>query len=235
MSDTMRLDRILSNTGLYSRREAAGLISHGRVSVDGCIATSGGGRYDPEKVSVTVDEEPVAYRKYYYIMLNKPMGYISSTNDRRGKTVMELLDSKYAKLGLFPAGRLDKDSEGLLILTNDGEFTHNTLSPTKKINKKYFVEIDGTVSDEDIKMLAQGLVLRDGTKCLPAILQRDENGAFITVYEGKYHQVKRMMAALGKPVKYLKRVAIGGLTLDSRLKPGEYREMTDEIRLIFTQ
>ena len=230
----MRLDRILSNTGLYSRREASILISRGRVCVDGCIAVSGDVRYDPEKVSVTVDGEPIAYQKYCYIMMNKPAGYISSTLDRRDKTVMELLDARYAKLGLSPAGRLDKDAEGLLLLTNDGEFTHSILAPAKRIEKKYYVEIDGIITNADIDALRAGLILRDGTKCLPAGLQRTAGGAFVTLCEGKYHQVKRMMAALGKPVVYLKRVAIGGLELDENLKPGEYRELTEEIQLIFT-
>ena len=230
----MRLDRIIANTGLYTRREAVKLICQGRISVDGCVVMSGSEKFDPETISVKIDGEPVEYRKYYYIMLNKPGGYISSTEDAREKTVMDILDDKYAKLGLFPAGRLDKDAEGLLLLTNDGEFAHAITSPAKKIDKSYFVEIDGTISEDDVEAAASGIILKDGTKCRPAILRQTESGVIITLHEGKYHQVKRMMAALGKPVKYLKRVAIGGLTLDENLKVGEYRELNDEIKLIFT-
>ena len=229
----LRLDRILASTGFYSRRDASLLIRQGRVCVGGNVAVSGDEKHDPESVRVTVDGKPICYREFYYIMLNKPAGYVSSTEDRRERTVMELLDEKYSKLGLFPAGRLDKDAEGLLLLTNDGALAHSITSPAKKIDKRYFVEIDGTVSDGDIDAFAQGLTLGDGAKCMPAALERADGGAFVTVREGKYHQVKRMMAALGKPVKYLKRVAIGGLALDEGLMPGEYRELNDEIHLIF--
>jgi len=231
---TLRLDKIIANSGLYSRSEATALIRRGCVTVGKKFATSGAEKYDPKTERITVNGEILEYREYRYIMLNKPCGYISSTADKREKTVMELLDNKYSKLGLFPAGRLDKDAEGLLLLTNNGEFAHEITSPINKIHKQYFVKIDGEITTKDIMVFANGIILGDGTKCMPAILEKTKEGAFVTVYEGKYHQVKRMIAAIGKQVISLKRVAIGGLILDEGLNPGEYRELTDEIELIFS-
>lgn len=228
----IRLDKIVADSGLYSRSEAAVLIKRGSVSVGGKPAYSRAKKCDPLVESVTVDGETLEYRKYRYIMLNKPRGYISSTEDKREKTVMDLLDKRYSKLGLFPAGRLDKDAEGLLLLTNDGEFAHLITSPVKKVNKRYFVEIDGTITESDMNKFASGITLEDGTVCMPAVLEPASNGAFVTLCEGKFHQAKRMMAALGKPVISLKRVAIGSLSLDERLDPGEYRELFDEINLL---
>ena len=231
---TQRLDKIITTTGLYTRNEATALIMRGSVAVGGKLACSGAEKLDPETEQITIDGEPLQYCKYRYIMLNKPRGYISSTKDSREKTVMELLDAKYSKLGLFPAGRLDKDAEGLLLLTNDGEFAHKITSPANKVHKRYFVQIDGLVTDEDIGIFARGIILGDGTKCRPAILEPAAEGAYVTLFEGKYHQVKRMMAAIGKHVISLKRVSIGGLTLDEMLKTGEFREITDDIDLIFS-
>jgi len=230
---TLRLDKIIADSGLYTRSEAAALIKRGCVTVGDQPAYSGAQKCDPQIKQITVDGKPLEYRRFRYVMLNKPRGYISSTGDRRDKTVMDLLDEKYSKLGLFPAGRLDKDAEGLLLLTNDGGFAYKITSPSKKVDKRYFVEIEGAVTDRDIERLASGIELGDGTKCMPAVLEAAARGAFVTICEGKYHQVKRMMAALGKPVKYLKRVAIGNLTLDDELKPGEYRELYGEIDMIF--
>lgn len=229
----LRLDRIIADCGFYSRSEALGLIRLGRVVVDGRIVCSGAEKYDPDAVRILIDGQLLEYRKFLYLMLNKPQGYVSSTKDKCERTVMELLDSKYSKLGLFPVGRLDKDAEGLLLLTNDGEFAHSIISPIKKINKRYFVEIDHMITNEDIEKFAQGITLGDGTKCQPAILEPAPKGAYVTIHEGKYHQVKRMMAALGKPVTSLKRVAIGSLYLDEGLKSGQYREIYDEISLIY--
>jgi len=232
---TLRLDKYLVRTGLYSRSDATALIRKGRVGVDGRAAVSGAEKYDPETVSVTVDGAPVEYREFRYIMLNKPGGYLSSTSDNRGKTVMELLDGRYARMGLYPAGRLDKDAEGFLLLTNDGELAHRITSPLGKIDKQYFVEIDGRVSESDIETFKHGLILSDGTRCRPAVLEAAGDGAIVTVREGKFHQVKRMMAAIGKPVLYIKRIAIGGLKLDEDLKPGEYRELRDEIKELLNE
>ena len=225
---SFRVDKIISASGLYSRREAATLIKLGRVAVSGNVVMSGAEKLDPEKETVSIDGKCLEYGKYRYFMLNKPSGCVSATSDRCEKTVMDLLDDKHSALGLFPAGRLDKDAEGLMILTNNGSLAHKITSPGKKVGKKYFVQIDGNVSDDDIKAFADGLVLGDGTRCLPALLEPKADGAYVTIYEGKYHQVKRMMAAVGKPVKYLKRIAIGGIKLDDNLMPGEYRELRKE-------
>jgi len=227
-----RLDKIIGGSGLFTRSEARALIKGGRVCAGGVVAVSAADKYDPGKERITVDGAPLEYRKFRYVMMNKPAGVISSTKDRRDKTVLELLDGKYSKLGLFPAGRLDKDAEGLLILTNDGELAHLITSPASKISKQYFAAIDGAVSDADIQAFSEGLVLKDGTKYLPAILENTPGGVFVTLYEGKYHQVKRMMAAIGKPVKYLKRISIGGLKLNEGLMPGEYCEINVEIDLL---
>jgi len=228
----LRLDKIISDTGLYSRSEARTLVNSGRVSAGARVVKSAAEQIDPEIDMVTIDGAPLEYRKFRYIMMNKPEGYVSSTADKRDKTVVSLLEDKYVKLGLFPAGRLDKDATGLLLLTNDGEFAHKVTSPLNRVGKRYFVQIDGVISDDEIASFSGGLTLKDGTKCLPAVLEKATGGVFVTVCEGKYHQVKRMMAALGKPVKSLKRVSLGGLALDENLKPGEYREIDNEINLI---
>jgi len=228
----LRLDKIIADSGLYSRSEAAAIINSGRVSVGGRVACSVSEKCDPETECVAIDGVKLEYRRFRYIMMNKPRGYVSSTADKREKTVLELLDDKYRKLDLFPAGRLDKDAEGLLLLTNDGRLAHIIISPSSKIYKRYFVQIDDEISNADITAFANGIELGDGTKCRPAILENASGGAYVTIHEGKYHQVKRMMSAIGKPVKYLKRIAIGGLVLDDNLKPGEFLEITDEISLI---
>jgi len=230
---TQRLDKIISDTGRFTRSEASALIVRGRITVDGHVVKRAAEKFDPETVSISFDGMKLEYRKFRYIVMNKPAGYVSSTADRRDKTVLELLDNKYEKFGLFPAGRLDKDAEGLLILTNDGGLAHNIMAPSKKVNKRYFVRFSGEISDGDITAFADGLVLGDGTKCLPAVLEPAQCGAYVTLREGKYHQVKRMMSAIGKPVSYLRRIAIGGLKLDENLKPGEYCEITDEIKRVF--
>jgi len=229
----LRIDKLIADSGLYSRSEAAVLLRRGSVTAGGQVIRSGAEKIDTDTVSVAIDGKPLIYKRFMYIMLNKPQGYVSSTKDEREKTVMELLDDKYVRLGLFPAGRLDKDAEGLLLLTNDGELAHRIMSPSGNVVKSYFVEIDGDISEDDIKTFAQGISLGDGTKCRPAVLEATPGGAFVILKEGKYHQVKRMMAARGKRVKYLRRVAIGGLELDQQLRPGEYRELNDEILRVF--
>ena len=229
---TLRLDKIIADSSLFSRKEASALIKSGRVAVGGRNALSGTEKYNPYEAQITVDGELLKYCKFRYIMLNKPRGYISSTEDKREITVMDILDKRYSKFGMFPVGRLDKDAEGLLLITNDGEFAHMITSPAKKVKKRYFVEIDGAISAVDIERFAQGITLNDGTKCMPAGLEPAPQGAFVTLYEGKYHQVKRMMAALGKPITSLKRVSIGNLVLDKNLKPGDYRELFDEINSV---
>jgi len=230
----LRLDKIIASTGQYSRSGASALIHAGRAIVDGRRAVSGAEKHDPGAAIITIDGRILEYRKFHYIMLNKPAGYVSSTNDKREKTVMELLGPVYSKLGLYPAGRLDKDAEGLLLLTNDGQLAHRVTSPTGKIDKLYYIEFDGDITNGDAKAFAKGLRLSDGTLCLPAVLEKAPNGAYVTICEGKYHQIKRMMSAIGKHVKYLKRLSIGGLILDAGLETGSYKELGDEVNEVFT-
>jgi len=230
-----RLDKIITGAVAVTKSEASGLIKNGHVSVDGRLVLSCGEKFDTGKVEVSIDGEKVRYREFIYIMLNKPAGYISATTDRYDKTVMELLDGKYQKAGLFPVGRLDKDARGLLLLTNDGDFAHRVASPAGKIQKRYLAQTNGSITEADIEAFASGLVLGDGTKCKPAVLEPAPGGAYVSLWEGKYHQVKRMMVAIGKPVISLTRISIGRLDLDESLKPGECRELYDEAFFVFNE
>lgn len=227
----MRLDKFLSSTGEYSRSEAKALIKSGVVMIGDRQARSGDEKLDPEIVSVTVEGKKIGYAEHHYIMMNKPSGYLSATEDSSDKTVLDLMGKKYQKLGLFPAGRLDKDTEGLLILTDDGEFCHNIITPGKKVPKVYFAEIIGQLAENHKIMFSEGVVLGDGYKCRPAGLEiipdSDGKKCLITIEEGKFHQVKRMVAACNCQVVYLKRLKIGGLALDADLAPGEYRDLTE--------
>ena len=231
----LRIDRILVSSGAYSRREAAELIKRGAVCAGGMPVVSASDKYDPEKTEITVSGEILDCREKRYVMMHKPAGFVSSTDDPREKTVTELLDARLKKIGLFPAGRLDKDAEGLLILTNDGDYAHRVMSPKSGVMKVYYAKVDGHLVPADEKAFGEGICLRDGTHCLPAKLEiLSESDAFVTVQEGKYHQVKRMLASLGKPVVYLKRVSIGALTLDKELPAGAWRDMTEtEMRAVF--
>lgn len=234
----LRLDKILSQSGIVSRREATRLIKDGRVIIDGRVAAAGDEKADPELSEILVDGTPVNYRSYCYLMMNKPAGYVSATEDRDQKTVLELLEGPWRRMALFPAGRLDKNTEGLLLLTNDGDWAHRVISPSKNVYKTYYAETEGALEQADIKAFSDGIILRDGLKCLPAGLQILSSGkkssALVTIREGKYHQVKRMLAARGKPVTRLRRIAVGGLKLDETLAPGAYRELTvSERELVF--
>ena len=235
----LRLDKIISDMGFASRRDVKALVKNGRVQVDGSVAKSPDSKFDTDAVCITVDGEAVLYREFRYIMMNKPDGVISATEDKIEKTVIELLDERTKRQNLFTVGRLDKDTEGLLLLTNDGEYAHKIISPKSDISKRYFAKVRGVLTNEDISKVRSGLVLGDGTQCLPAELEiikaAEESECVITVSEGKYHQVKRMMASLGKPVEYLKRLSIGALVLDEALGLGEWRELTErEIELSLT-
>lgn len=224
----MRLDKLISECGLASRKEIKQMIKSGRVTVDGAVAAAPEQKLDPEVSVVTLDGETVCYKKFHYYMLNKPEGILSATDDGKQKTVLDLVTPEMRKMGLFPVGRLDKDTTGLLLLTDDGDFAHKVISPKSEIVKVYHAQTDGVVNDRDVAAFAEGLVLADGTKCLPAELKPlDDGSCLVMVMEGKYHQVKRMLASRGKPVQRLKRLSIGSLKLDSSLKPGEYRELTD--------
>ena len=232
-----RLDKYLAATGRWSRKEAKELARAGRVTVKGAVCRS-----PEEKVGdgalVTVDGEPVAAEGVVWLMLHKPAGVVSATEDAREKTVLDLLPERYQRLGLFPVGRLDKDTEGLLLLTNDGPLSHRLLSPRHHVDKVYYLEVSGILDGEDCTACQAGIRLADGFTCLPARLEPlgDGSSAYLTIQEGKYHQVKRMMAARGKPVTYLKRVAFGPLVLDENLEKGCWRALTDEEKeLLFRQ
>ena len=227
-----RLDKIIASTGRYSRREVKALVREGRVLVDGRIAAGPEDKCDPESARISVNGEALFYRAHTYVMLHKPAGVLSATEDGRGKTVLDLLAPEYRKIGLFPVGRLDKDTEGLLLLTDDGALAHDLLAPKKHVDKVYFVRVDGALDDADCAAFAAGMTLGDGLKCLPAKLEilraGAESEALVTLREGKFHQIKRMLAARGKPVVYLKRLSMGPLTLDETLPKGAYRLLTEE-------
>ncbi|MDO4516592.1 MAG: pseudouridine synthase [Bacillota bacterium] len=222
-----RLDKLLAATGQWSRKEAKALIKSGRVKVAGELP-AGPEEKIPEGAAVTVDGRPILTEKYVYIMLHKPAGVISSTEDPREETVLSLLPRELRRIGLFPVGRLDKDTEGLLLLTNDGPLAHQLLAPGKHVDKVYYVEVDGQLDQADGEAFRAGITLGDGTVCLPAELELLPPGdrGLVTLREGKYHQVKRMLASRGKPVVYLKRLSMGPLELDRGLPPGRWRMLT---------
>lgn len=233
----MRLDRFLSNAGIGSRKEVKALIKGQRVLVDNNIIKDPGYIIDPAKAKVMVDQQPVTYKKFYYLMLNKPAGVISATRDKLHPTVVELLPSQYQHLNLFPMGRLDKDTEGLLILTNDGQLAHRVLSPKNKVPKSYYAIIEGRVTPEDVECFQKGIKLDEDFTTLPAQLSIlkscDKSEVQVTIFEGKYHQVKRMFEAVGKKVIYLKRISMGNLYLDEKLAPGQVRELSQhELNLL---
>lgn len=233
----LRLDKIISDSGIATRSEARKLITSGKVIVDGNIVTRSDLKFDTETSVISVDGDILNSTKYRYIMLNKPDGVLSATEDREQKTVLDILPPELYRMKLFPVGRLDKDTTGLLILTNDGDFCHAVTSPKRRIKKRYEFTSESVLTAEDAEEFLMGITLRDGTKCLPAELEidlADPCHGYISVFEGKYHQVKRMLASRGKPVISLKRVAIGNLVLDKALGFGEYREISEnEIKQIF--
>ena len=227
-----RLDKLLTSTGRWSRSEAKRLVKEGRVLVNGHLAASPEEKYDPETVSLAVNGEAVPLRRFVYVMLHKPAGVLSATEDGRGKTVLELLPPEYRKRGLFPVGRLDKDTEGLLLLTDDGALAHELLSPKKHVDKVYYARVEGELTEADSRAFAEGMTLGDGLVCLPAGLEiltaGEKSEALVTLREGKFHQIKRMLAARGKPVVYLKRLSMGTLRLDETLPKGGWRELSEE-------
>ncbi len=227
----MRLDKYISDCGVASRREIKQMIKTGRITLNGVVAATAEIKIDPEQAVVTVDGTALKYDKYHYFMLNKPAGVLSATDDGKQKTVLNLFLPEHKKFNLFPVGRLDKDTTGLLLITDDGDFAHKVISPKSEIFKVYHAHTRLPVNAADIAAFKQGVTLSDGTLCLPAGLELCEDGScLVTVMEGKYHQVKRMLASRGKPVTALKRLQIGDLKLDESLKPGEYRPLTaDEL------
>ncbi len=224
-----RLDKLLAGTGKWSRREVKALVRQGLVRVDGRLAASAEDKLDPAAAIVTVAGETISLCRFTYVMLHKPAGVLTATEDRKQPTVLDLLPPELRRIGLAPVGRLDKDTEGLLLLTNDGELAHRLLSPKYHVDKRYLARVDGELSAADTEAFARGMTLGDGLECLPAGLEvLPDRVCIVTLREGKFHQVKRMLAARGAPVLYLKRLSMGPLTLDDSLAAGAYRLLRAE-------
>lgn len=231
----MRLDKFLADVGLGSRKEVKGLIKKGQVTVNGKVIKS-----DKFQVKELIDEiayldEKLMYQKNFYYLLNKPAGVVSATQDNYDETVLDLLNDFDYREDLFPVGRLDKDTEGLLLITNDGALAHRLLSPKKHVEKEYFAKVAGVMTAEDIDAFSKGLVISQGEETLPAVLTIDAvneaeqtSDIRLILHEGKFHQVKRMVKAVGKEVTYLKRIRMGNVVLPADLGLGEYRELTAE-------
>lgn len=228
----MRIDKLLANMGFGTRKEVKQLLKTGLVRVNDEIVKDAKTHVNPDEQQVTVNGESVEYKEFVYLMMNKPQGVVSATEDNHDQTVIDLLEHEDAIFDPFPVGRLDKDTEGLLLITNDGQLAHQLLSPKKHVPKTYFAHINDVVGDEDILAFKQGVVLDDGYETKPGVLKVIESGPTskieLTITEGKFHQVKRMFEAVGKRVLYLKRIQMGPLPLDETLELGEYRELTDE-------
>ena len=231
-----RLDKIIASQGAYSRSEAKELVKKGRVLVNGKAVADSAFKADPETDSITVNGKALGYSEHIYIMLNKPQGVVSASRSPGDKTIIDLVPPTLKRNGLFPAGRLDKDTTGFVLITDDGDFAHEILSPKKHIEKTYVAVLDRPISEAEQKKFESGVALADGYECLPAKirnLSEDGRTVEIKLNEGKYHQIKRMAAACGSHVNELHRVAMGNLMLDESLLPGECRALTDEeLRLI---
>lgn len=224
-----RLDKLLAGTGKWSRREVKALVRQGLVRVDGRLAASAEDKCDPAAAIITVAGETVALHRFTYVMLHKPAGVLTATEDRKQPTVLDLLPPELRRIGLAPVGRLDKDTEGLLLLTNDGELAHRLLSPKYHVDKRYLARVDGELSAADAEAFARGMTLGGGLECLPAGLELlPGHACIVTLREGKFHQVKRMLAARGAPVLYLKRLSMGPLVLEDSLAAGAYRLLRAE-------
>lgn len=233
-----RLDKILANMGYGTRKEIKTIAKSGVIKVNGKVIKDTSFHVEPEVDEIEISGERVNYKKFIYIMLNKPQGVISATEDDYDKTVIDLLDDKIRAFNPAPVGRLDKDTEGLLLITNDGDLNHMLLSPKRHVSKRYYAKIRGIVTKEDVLKFKEGVILEDGYKTLPSelfIINPDEISEIeLVIYEGKFHQVKRMFESIGKKVTYLKRKEMGLLKLDIKLEPGEYRELSDnEIKSLF--
>lgn len=229
-----RLDKFLVEMSVASRSTIKDMAKKGRITVNGEVVKASDVKIDENIDVVAVDGQVIAFSDTEYFMLNKPAGVITATLDKKAKTVLDLIDER-TRNDLFPVGRLDKDTEGLLLITNDGNLAHRLLAPKKHVDKVYYADIDGIVTDEHVRRFAEGLTLLDGTPVMPgelAVLDTDTDAGTsriqLTIHEGKFHQVKRMFEAVGCSVTYLKRLSMGPLALDEKLAPGEYRRLTDE-------
>lgn len=221
-----RLDKMLADMGIATRKELKDIIRRGRVTVNGVTATAPDMKLDGDSAIVTLDGQRLSYSRFRYFMIDKPTGVLSVTEDKKQQTVLDLLTPEMRRMGLFPVGRLDKDTSGLLLLTNDGEYAHRVISPKSGVEKLYYAKVDGNLSQKDVEAFEKGIVLADGTECLPAKLEiLGERECHVRVMEGKYHQVRRMLASRGAPVLELRRLSIGALKLDEMLGPGGFREL----------
>lgn len=233
----MRIDKLLTTMGQATRSEASKAAKKGLIKVNGTVVSRADIKIDPDKDTVEYMGRQVSYMKYIYIMLNKPSGIVSSTDGKDGVTVISLLPEELQKCGLFPCGRLDKDTVGLLLLTNDGSTAHYLLSPKRHVSKVYYVKTELPISDKDIEMLENGVKLDHGDVALPAKVERKgEKELYITIVEGMYHQIKRMLEAVNNKVIYLERVEFGKIPLDTSLERGEWRYLTqDETDVLLEQ
>lgn len=225
-----RLDKTVSKAAAVSRSDARGLILRGLVTVDGSPVRDIGFKVDPASQFIELEGKPLTYKKHCYIIMNKPKGVLSASEDSRAKTVIDLLPDKLRRRKLFPVGRLDKDTTGLLLITDDGDFAHRLLSPNKKVPKEYIATLDGYVDEKVVKGFRAGVTLADGTSLAPAELKPLEmpNVALVRITEGKYHQIKRMFGVFDLGVNELKRVSFAGMILPAELKEGDFRELTEE-------
>lgn len=228
-----RLDKILANLGYGSRKEVKALCRKGEVVVDGTPVKDSAEKVDPVNSTIEVKGEKINYRKFIYLMMNKPSGVVSATFDNYDETVIDLLDPEYQVFEPFPIGRLDKDTVGLLLITNDGELNHKLIAPKNHVDKVYYAEINKPIDESDIVKFEKGITLDDGYLCMPAkleVINSNEDGAevHVTIQEGKFHQVKRMFEAVDKSVVYLRRISFGPLKLDETVEEGSFRELTEE-------
>lgn len=227
MAKQLRLDKVLADSGRWSRKEAKELIRQGRVSVNGTVICRSDEKAEPEQDRICVDGLALNWTEYTYLMLNKPAGYLTATEDRHAPTVMELIPTELRRPDLAPVGRLDKDTVGLLLVTDNGPLAHQLLSPRHHVEKEYLAWVEGTGTEEDCRAFAEGILLEDGTQCLPGKLEvLGEGLCKVTIKEGKFHQVKRMLASRGLPVQKLKRISMGPLRLDEQLEEGDVRPLT---------
>lgn len=223
-----RIDKIIASQGQYSRKEVKALIAKGRIAVDGRVVSSSSEKADPLTTQISIDGKPLAFKRNLYLVLNKPKGYVSATEDRDHPIVLDLVPQEYRGRGLFPAGRLDCDTTGLMIITDDGALAHNILAPKKHVPKLYHVELDIPVTEEMRLGFSEGVMLNDGVSKAADLIKTGEKTAEVTLREGRYHQIKRMFGCFGAEVLELKRLGMGRLTLPEDLAEGECREMSEE-------